>query len=249
MRSTSPPWQRRLHRCGIRPRQRRRRTDSAIVVVGTPSSTEGLSQRRIDRHRIVVREPAERAGRPGKRRPWTGRRHPLTQEDAAADAAIAGQAAAPHRTRLPAIRKFADLAGGRRDGPRSSRRCSTTRTTPWVWPTRRRDGSEVARVARRVAARLFLDIARRGLPTRRGVHKITEQTYRPDAGDLDLDASFDAIAEAVAGGVAIDVERSFDRGAPDARRASSWTAAGRWAAATGDGGDRRGRVAAAPAPA
>lgn len=61
--------------------------------------------------------------------------------------------------------------------------------------------------ARRLAARLFLDLARRGPSTRRGVGRITVQPYRPDAGDLDLDASFDTIAEAVACGVAIDAER------------------------------------------
>jgi Mg-chelatase subunit ChlD len=62
-------------------------------------------------------------------------------------------------------------------------------------------------LARRLASRLFLDLARRGPSTRRGIGKITEQSYRPDAGDLDMDASFDAIAEAVAGGVAVDAER------------------------------------------
>ncbi|MEY2445772.1 MAG: hypothetical protein QOE00_2352, partial [Ilumatobacteraceae bacterium] len=62
-------------------------------------------------------------------------------------------------------------------------------------------------LARRLAGRLFLDLARRGPTTRRGIYKIVDQPYSPDGGDLDLDASFDAIAEAVAGGVAIDVER------------------------------------------
>jgi Mg-chelatase subunit ChlD len=62
-------------------------------------------------------------------------------------------------------------------------------------------------LARRLAARLFLDLARRGQSTRRGVGKITEQPYRDDRGDLDFDASFDTIAEAAAGRVAIDAER------------------------------------------
>jgi Mg-chelatase subunit ChlD len=62
-------------------------------------------------------------------------------------------------------------------------------------------------LARRLAAQLFLDLARRGPSTRRGVGKITEQPYRPGVGDLDLDASFDTIAEAVAGGVAVDADR------------------------------------------
>ena len=62
-------------------------------------------------------------------------------------------------------------------------------------------------LARRLAGRLFLDLARRGPSARRGVGKIIEQPYRPDGGDLDVDASFDAIAEAAAGHIAIDVER------------------------------------------
>lgn len=62
-------------------------------------------------------------------------------------------------------------------------------------------------LARRLAARLFLDLARRGPAIRRGIGKIVEQAYRADGGDLDFDASFDTIAEAVAGEVAVDVER------------------------------------------
>ena len=62
-------------------------------------------------------------------------------------------------------------------------------------------------LARRLAARLFLDLARRGPSARRGVGKITEQPYRPDGGDLDLDASFDEIAEAVAARAAVNAER------------------------------------------
>jgi Mg-chelatase subunit ChlD len=62
-------------------------------------------------------------------------------------------------------------------------------------------------LARRLAARLFLDLARRGPSARRGVGKITEQPYRPDGGDLDLDASFDEIAEAMAAHAALNIER------------------------------------------
>jgi Mg-chelatase subunit ChlD len=62
-------------------------------------------------------------------------------------------------------------------------------------------------LARRLAAGLFLDLARRGASTRRGVGKIVESSYRPDGGDLDLDASFGVIAEAIAAGAAVDVER------------------------------------------
>lgn len=62
-------------------------------------------------------------------------------------------------------------------------------------------------LARRLAGRLFVDLARRGAASRRGIGKLTEQPYRPDGGDLDLDGSFEAIAEARSGGVAVDVER------------------------------------------
>ncbi|MDP9463543.1 MAG: VWA domain-containing protein [Actinomycetota bacterium] len=62
-------------------------------------------------------------------------------------------------------------------------------------------------LSRRLAARLFLDLARRGPPARRRIGRLIEQPYRPDGGDLDLDASFDVIAEAVAAGVAVDAER------------------------------------------
>jgi Mg-chelatase subunit ChlD len=62
-------------------------------------------------------------------------------------------------------------------------------------------------LARRLAARLFLDLARRGPAIRRGIGKIVEQPYRADGGDLDFDASFETIAEAAAGEIAVDVER------------------------------------------
>lgn len=60
---------------------------------------------------------------------------------------------------------------------------------------------------RRLSARLFLDLARRGPTARRGVGKLIEQSYRPDGGDLDIDASFDSIVEAAARRAAVDVER------------------------------------------
>ena len=62
-------------------------------------------------------------------------------------------------------------------------------------------------LARRLAARLFLDLARRGSSSRRGIGKIIEQPYRPDGGDLDIDASFDVIAMARATRAAVDAER------------------------------------------
>lgn len=62
-------------------------------------------------------------------------------------------------------------------------------------------------LARRLAAKLFLDLARRGPSAGHRAGRITEQPYRPDGGDLDLDASFEAIAEARAANAAIDAER------------------------------------------
>jgi Mg-chelatase subunit ChlD len=71
-------------------------------------------------------------------------------------------------------------------------------------------------LARRLAGRLFLDLSRRG-PTRpRGIGKMVEQPYRPDAGDLDLDASIDALVDAgwTSGGVSgrVDPQRLRVRG-------------------------------------
>jgi Mg-chelatase subunit ChlD len=61
--------------------------------------------------------------------------------------------------------------------------------------------------AREIAARVFVDLARRGPTVRRGVGKIVQQPFRVDGGDLDIDASFDAIIDATASSRAIDVER------------------------------------------
>jgi Mg-chelatase subunit ChlD len=61
-------------------------------------------------------------------------------------------------------------------------------------------------LARRLAARLFLDLSRRG-PTRpRGTGRMVTQRYRPEAGDLDVDASLDALVGARSSGRAVDPE-------------------------------------------
>lgn len=65
-------------------------------------------------------------------------------------------------------------------------------------------------LAQRLAGRLFLDLARRGTTVRRGIGRIESLPYRPDGGDLDIDASIEAIAEAGSG--AIDPERLRVRG-------------------------------------
>ena len=72
-------------------------------------------------------------------------------------------------------------------------------------------------LARRLAGRLFLDVSRRG-PTRpRGIGRIVTTPYRPDAGDIDLDASMAAIIEARAARSAVD---------PDGLKVRSWATPG-----------------------
>lgn len=66
---------------------------------------------------------------------------------------------------------------------------------------------ELRALARRLAGRLFLDIARRGPVRHRGVGQLVTAPYAPDAGDLDIDASFDEITEAAATRRALDPDR------------------------------------------
>ena len=65
-------------------------------------------------------------------------------------------------------------------------------------------------LARRLAGRLFLDVARRGPVRPRGVGTMREVPYSPEGGDLDLDASMEAIVEGRVGG--LDAERLRMRG-------------------------------------
>lgn len=67
-------------------------------------------------------------------------------------------------------------------------------------------------LARRLAARLFLDVSRRGAVRPRGIGKLASLPYRPDAGDLDIDASIEAIGEAYGAGHAVDASRLRVRG-------------------------------------
>jgi Mg-chelatase subunit ChlD len=62
-------------------------------------------------------------------------------------------------------------------------------------------------LARRLAGQVVLGVARSGKARARGIGRIEQRPYRPDAGDLDLDASFEPIAEARAAGGLADVER------------------------------------------
>jgi VWA domain containing CoxE-like protein len=61
-------------------------------------------------------------------------------------------------------------------------------------------------LARRLAGRLFLDVAKRGPSQPRGVGRLTTQRYRPDGGDIDLDASLDAVVAARGLRSAVDPE-------------------------------------------
>jgi Mg-chelatase subunit ChlD len=70
------------------------------------------------------------------------------------------------------------------------------------------------RLARRLAGRLFLDLAKRGPAAPRGVGRLRTQRYRPDGGDLDVDASLDALVASRAQGTAVD---------PDDLRVRSWS--------------------------
>ena len=65
-------------------------------------------------------------------------------------------------------------------------------------------------LAKRLAAKLFIDLARRGPLRPRGIGTLRELPYRPDGGDLDIDASLEAIIEGRAG--VIDVDRLRVRG-------------------------------------
>ena len=67
--------------------------------------------------------------------------------------------------------------------------------------------SRLRELARRLAGRLVLDVARRGPSRPRGVGRIAVAPYQPDAGDLDIDASAEALVEATAAGAAVDPER------------------------------------------
>jgi von Willebrand factor type A domain len=62
-------------------------------------------------------------------------------------------------------------------------------------------------IARRLAGRLVLDVARRGPARPRGTGRIEVAAYQPDAGDIDIDASAEALVEASAAGAAVDPER------------------------------------------
>ena len=48
-------------------------------------------------------------------------------------------------------------------------------------------------LARKLAGRIVIELARRGAPARRGIGRIARLPYRADGGDLDLDASLEPV--------------------------------------------------------
>lgn len=75
---------------------------------------------------------------------------------------------------------------------------------------------ELRRLARRLAGRLMLDVARRGNDRRRGTGRMALKPFAPEEGDLDIDASIDALAEVRRG-------RPAD---PEGLRVRGWTRPG-----------------------
>lgn len=61
-------------------------------------------------------------------------------------------------------------------------------------------------LARSIAARLFLDLARHQQPDSRGIGRIVTSPYRPDVGDIDVEASLDGLVAARAERRAIEPE-------------------------------------------
>lgn len=68
-------------------------------------------------------------------------------------------------------------------------------------------------LARSLAARLFLDLARQEPADAPGIGKVVSMPYRPDRGDLDIDGSMEALVHATAEARAID---------PDELRVRAW---------------------------
>lgn len=66
--------------------------------------------------------------------------------------------------------------------------------------------SRLRELARSLASRLFLDLARQEPADAPGIGKMTPMSYRPDRGDVDVDGSLDELVAARAGRRAIDVD-------------------------------------------
>ncbi len=61
-------------------------------------------------------------------------------------------------------------------------------------------------LARRLAGSIMVDVATHGRTRRRGIGKLVSQPFRPDGGDLDLDASMQGIVTARATATAVDID-------------------------------------------
>ena len=66
-------------------------------------------------------------------------------------------------------------------------------------------------LARKLAGRILIDLAQMGKPLPRGIGKMSTRKYQPDAGDIDIDASLDALNQLRATGV-VDVDDLKVRG-------------------------------------
>lgn len=75
-------------------------------------------------------------------------------------------------------------------------------------------------LARSLAARLFLDLARQEPADAPGIGKVVTLPYRPDRGDLDMDASLDSLVQARAERRMIDAEELLVRAW--AKPSTSW---------------------------
>ena len=72
--------------------------------------------------------------------------------------------------------------------------------------------AKLRELAKRLAARLFLDVSRRGPVRPRGTGKLVSLPFTPDGGDLDIDRSLEGIAEAFGSNSAVDPDRLRVRG-------------------------------------
>ena len=79
-------------------------------------------------------------------------------------------------------------------------------------------------LARSLAARLFLDMARQEPADAPGIGKVVSMSYRPDRGDLDIDGSLDALLQARAEQRAIDPDELVIRAW--AKPATAWCLVG-----------------------
>ena len=66
-------------------------------------------------------------------------------------------------------------------------------------------------LARKLAGRILIELAQSGKPHPRGIGKMSLRKYQPDAGDIDIDASLDALNELRATGV-VDADELRVRG-------------------------------------